>query len=381
MDTMNGKLIKEGYTYDDVLLVPSYSQVVPNMVQLTTQLTKKICLRIPVTSAAMDTVSEAAMAKALAMLGGLSFIHKNMSIEEQAKQVASVKEHVLTQEEQQEAAIDAHGRLLCGAAVGVGEATIERVNALVVAGVDIIAVDSAHGHSQGVIETIKKIREAHPELDLVGGNIVTAQAAIDLIYAGATALKVGVGPGSICTTRVVAGVGVPQLTAVNDVYQVAKQYGVGIIADGGIKLSGDIPKALAAGADCVMLGGLLAGCEETPGTIIEVYGKQVKSYVGMGSLSAMQRGSSDRYFQGGQKELKKLVPEGIEATVPYKGSITNVIYQMMGGLRSGMGYCGCGSVQEMKEKALFIKITGSGLKESHPHDVDNVKEAPNYNGR
>lgn len=381
MDTMNGKLVKEGYTYDDVLLVPSYSQVVPNMVQLTTQLTKKICLRIPVTSAAMDTVSEAEMAKALALLGGLSFIHKNMSIEEQAKRVASVKSHILSQEQQQEAAIDIQGKLLCGAAVGVGEATLDRVNALVDAGVDIIAVDSAHGHSQGVIETIKKIRDAHPDLDLVGGNIVTAQAAIDLIYAGATALKVGVGPGSICTTRVVAGVGVPQLTAVNDVYQVAKQYGVGIIADGGIKLSGDIPKALAAGADCVMLGGLLAGCEETPGIIIEVYGKQVKSYVGMGSLSAMQRGSSDRYFQGGQKELKKLVPEGIEATVPYKGSITNVIYQMMGGLRSGMGYCGCGSVQEMKEKALFIKITGSGLKESHPHDVDNVKEAPNYNGR
>lgn len=381
MDTMNGKLVKEGYTYDDVLLVPSYSQVVPSMVQLGTQLTKKIYLKMPITSAAMDTVSEKAMAMALAKLGGLSFIHKNMSVEEQAAQVKAVKMEHFNQETYSDAAIDEHGRLLCGAAVGVGDGTLARVDALVEAGVDIIAVDSAHGHSKGVIDTIKQIRQAHPHLDIVGGNIVTAQAAIDLIYAGATALKVGVGPGSICTTRVVAGVGVPQLTAVNDVYQVAKQYGVGIIADGGIKLSGDIPKALAAGADCVMLGGLLAGCEETPGTIIEVYGKQVKSYVGMGSLSAMQRGSSDRYFQGGQKELKKLVPEGIEATVPYKGPIANVIYQMMGGLRSGMGYCGCASVQEMKEKAIFVKITGSGLKESHPHDVDNVKEAPNYSGR
>lgn len=381
MDTMNGKVVKEGYTYDDVLLVPSYSQVVPSLVELETQLTKKIRLRIPVTSAAMDTVSEKEMAIALAKLGGLSFIHKNMTIEQQAAMVLEVKNASFDSQEFGDAAIDAQGRLLCGAAVGVSDTTLERVNALAAAGVDIIAVDSAHGHSRGVIETIKKIREAHPELDIVGGNIVTAQAAIDLIYAGATCLKVGVGPGSICTTRVVSGVGVPQLTAVNDVYQVARQYNVGIIADGGIKLSGDIPKALAAGADVVMLGGLLAGCTETPGEILEVYGKQVKSYVGMGSLSAMQRGSSDRYFQGGQKELKKLVPEGIEATVPFKGPISAVIYQMMGGLRSGMGYCGCGSVKEMKEKATFVKITGSGLKESHPHDVDNVKEAPNYSGR
>ncbi|MGL5979143.1 MAG: IMP dehydrogenase [Erysipelotrichaceae bacterium] len=381
MDTMNGKVVKEGYTYDDVLLVPSFSQVVPSLVSLETQLTKKIKLNIPVTSAAMDTVSEKEMAIALAKLGGLSFIHKNMSMEAQAQMVADVKAMSFDTEEFADAAVDASGRLLCGAAVGVSDTTLERVGMLVKAGVDIIAVDSAHGHSKGVIDTIKKIREAHPEVDIVGGNIVTAQAAIDLIYAGATCLKVGVGPGSICTTRVVSGVGVPQLTAVNDVAQVAKQYGVGIIADGGIKLSGDIPKALAAGADCVMLGGLLAGCSETPGEIVEVYGKQVKSYVGMGSLSAMQRGSSDRYFQGGQKDLKKLVPEGIEATVPFKGPISGVIYQMMGGLRSGMGYCGCSTVQEMKDKALFVKITGSGLKESHPHDVDNVKEAPNYSGR
>ncbi len=381
MDNMNGKVIKEGYTFDDLLLVPGNSKVVPNDVKLHTHLTKNIELKIPVASAAMDTVSEAKMAIGLAKLGGISFIHKNMPIERQAAEVAVVKAEKLSEAELEVAAVDKHERLLCGAAVGVGANTLERVAALVESGVDIIAVDSAHGHSVGVINTITKIRETYPKLDIVGGNIVTAQAAIDLIYAGATCLKVGVGPGSICTTRVVAGVGVPQLTAVNDVYQVARTYDVGIIADGGIKLSGDIPKALAAGADCVMLGGLLAGCEETPGDVYEINGKKVKAYIGMGSLSAMQRGSSDRYFQGGQQELNKLVPEGIEATVPYKGPISQVIYQMMGGLRSGMGYCGCKNIKKMKERARFVKITGAGLKESHPHDVDNVKEAPNYNGR
>ena len=380
MDTMNGKIAKEGYTFDDLLLVPAYSKVVPAQVELRTRLTDKIFLNIPITSAAMDTVTEDAMAIALAELGGLGFIHKNMSIEQQAELVKRVKDHVIDKENIT-ASVDASGKLVCGAAVGVSDTTIERVSALVEAGVDIVTVDSAHGHSLGVINTVKKIREMFPELDIVGGNIVTAQAAIDLIYAGANVVKVGVGPGSICTTRVIAGVGVPQLTAVNDVYQVAKTYNVGVIADGGIKLSGDIVKALAAGGDCVMLGGLLAGTEETPGEVIEAFGKKVKTYVGMGSLSAMQRGSSDRYFQGGEKDLKKLVPEGIEATVPYKGSMSGIIYQMMGGLRSGMGYCGCKSVQELKENAQFVKITNAGLNESHPHDVDNVKEAPNYRGR
>ena len=265
-----------------------------------------------------------------------------------------------------------------GAAVGVGNDTYERVNKLYEAGVDIIAVDSAHGHSKGVIDTIRQIRTLFPTLDIIGGNVVTAQAAIDLIYAGASAIKVGVGPGSICTTRVVSGVGVPQLTAVNDIYQVAKQYEIGIIADGGIKLSGDITKALAAGADCVMLGGLLAGTKETPGEVLFIDDKEVKSYIGMGSLTAMKKGSSDRYFQGGVKELKKLVPEGIEATVPYKGEIKDVIHQMMGGLRSGMGYCGCETIHDLKEKAQFVKISNAGLKESHPHDVDNIKDSPNY---
>lgn len=374
---MNGKVIKEAYTFDDLLLVPSKSSVVPAEVSVKTKLTKKITLNVPIISAAMDTVTEDTMAITLSKLGGIGFIHKNMPLEMQAEMVKNVKdakiENTFT-----EASTDKDGKLVVGAAVGVGANTLERVKALVEAGVDIITVDSAHGHSEGVINTVKQIRETYPELDIVGGNIVTAQGATDLIYAGATVVKVGVGPGSICTTRVVAGVGVPQLTAVNDVYQVARQYGVGVIADGGIKLSGDIAKALAAGADAVMLGGLLAGTEESPGDIIEVFGQKVKNYVGMGSLSAMQRGSSDRYFQGGVDELKKLVPEGIEATVPYKGSITDVVHQMLGGLRSGMGYCGCATVEDMKLNAQFVKITGAGLTESHPHDVDNVKAAPNY---
>jgi len=380
MDTMNGKVIKEGYTFDDLLLVPAHSDVVPAKVTLKTRLTDKIQLNIPVVSAAMDTVTEDLMAIALARVGGLGFIHKNLTIEQQAQMIRNVKKAEVTADSP-EAALDAKGRLLAGAAVGVSANTMDRVKALVEAGVDIITVDSAHGHSIGVMETIRKIRNAYPDLDLVGGNIVTAEAAIQLIEAGANVVKVGVGPGSICTTRIVSGVGVPQLTAVNDVAQVCKAQKIGVIADGGIQFSGDIVKALAAGGDVVMLGGLLAGCEETPGEVLEVYGKKVKSYVGMGSLSAMQRGSSDRYFQGGQKELKKLVPEGIEATVPFKGSINEVVYQMMGGLRSGMGYCGCKDISELKEKARFVKITNAGLRESHPHDVDNVKEAPNYRGR
>jgi len=377
MDSMNGKVIKEGYTFDDLLLVPAYSTVVPADVSLKTRLCDGIELSIPVCSAAMDTVTESAMAIALAQSGGIGFIHKNLSVEAQADMVRAVKQAVVSSKD---AAVDSNRKLLAGAAVGVSETTMVRVKELVDAGVDILTVDSAHGHSKGVIDTVAKIRKAYPKLPLVGGNIVTSDAAQALIQAGASVLKVGVGPGSICTTRIVSGVGVPQLSAISDVVQVAKRYNVGVIADGGIKFSGDIVKALAAGADAVMLGGLLAGCEETPGDIIEVYGKRVKTYVGMGSLSAMQRGSSDRYFQGGQKELKKLVPEGIEATVQYKGPMSDVIYQMMGGLRSGMGYCGCETISELKDKAKFVKISNAGLKESHPHTVENVKEAPNYRG-
>ncbi len=375
---MHGKILQEAYTFDDLLLVPAKSEVVPKDVSLKARLTDSISLNAPIISAAMDTVTEDKMALHMARLGGLGFIHKNMTIDEQAQMVRNVKAYKVT-EADPEANVDKSGQLFVGAAVGVSLDTLDRVKALVDAGVDIITVDSAHGHSKGVIDSVRSIRDVYPDLDIVGGNIVTAHGAIDLIEAGANVLKVGVGPGSICTTRVVSGVGVPQLTAVNDIYQVAKEHNVGVIADGGIKLSGDIVKAIAAGADCVMLGGLLAGTEESPGDIIEVYGKRVKNYVGMGSLSAMQRGSSDRYFQGGVNELKKLVPEGIEATVPFKGSIEDVIYQMLGGLRSGMGYCGCESIDAMKERAQFVKITGAGLKESHPHDVDNVKSAPNYN--
>ncbi|TVP86402.1 MAG: guanosine monophosphate reductase [Acholeplasmataceae bacterium] len=374
---LNGKIIKEAYTFDDLLLVPAFSKVVPVDVDLKTRLTKHITLNIPVVSAAMDTVTEEKMAVRLALLGGMGLLHKNMPLDTQAAMVKAVKTHTVEKTDVM-AAVDEQGRLIVGAAVGVAKDTLARVDALVSAGVDIIAVDSAHGHSEGVIDTVKAIRKQHPGLDLIGGNVVTAQAAIDLIYAGATCIKVGVGPGSICTTRVIAGVGVPQLTAINDVYQVTRQYGVGIIADGGIKQSGDITKALAAGADVVMLGSLLAGCEETPGDVIEIEGMKVKSYVGMGSLSAMKKGSSDRYFQGGVKELAKLVPEGIEATVRYKGPIKDVLHQLMGGLRAGMGYCGCATVDALKLTAQFVKITKSGLKESHPHDVQNIKEAPNY---
>lgn len=375
---MAQKVIKEGYTFDDLLLVPAYSKVVPALVSLETNLTSKIKLNIPVVSAAMDTVTEEKMATNLALLGGMGFIHKNMSVEQQATMVKNVKSVDVNLSEFASAAVDSHNRLRVGAAVGVTDNILERVEALVEANVDIIAVDSAHGHSVGVLDSIAKIRKEFPDLDIVGGNVVTAQAAIDLIYAGATCIKVGVGPGSICTTRVVAGVGVPQVTAINDVYDVAKIYGIGVIGDGGIKLSGDIPKALAAGADVVMLGGLLAGTTESPGEIVEINGNKYKSYVGMGSLSAMERGSSDRYFQGGKKDLKKLVPEGIEATVKYTGDISQVIHQLMGGLRSGMGYTGCKSVKHLKERAQFIKITSSGMQESHPHDVENVKDAPNY---
>jgi IMP dehydrogenase len=375
---LSGKVIKEAYTYDDVLLVPSYSEVVPVDVLLKTKLTKKICLSIPLLSAAMDTVTEANMARELAKLGGMGIIHKNMSIRQQVDMVKTVKNDRSFNKDEN-ICLDQKGRLIVGAAVGVANDAMDRVDQLVQAELDIIAVDSAHGHSKGVLELIKAIRIKYPELDIIGGNVVTAQAAIDLIYAGATCIKVGVGPGSICTTRVIAGVGVPQITAINDVYQVARQYDIGIIADGGIKQSGDITKALAAGADVVMLGSLLAGCEESPGEIIEIDGQKVKSYIGMGSLTAMQKGSSDRYFQGGVKELSKLVPEGIEAYVPYKGTIKDVTHQMMGGVRAGMGYCGCKTIEDMKTKAQFFKITPAGLKESHPHDVKHMRKAPNYN--
>lgn len=482
---MNGKIIKEAITFDDVLLVPGRSEVLPHEVSLKTRLTKNITLNVPILSAAMDTVTEGDLAIALARQGGIGFIHKNMSIADQAAEVDRVKRNesgmiknpvtlkkdsklgdaedimrrykisglpvveengkligiitnrdlkyrknldesvsdIMTKEklitapvgttleeakdillfnrieklpivdeegylkglitikdidnlvEYPNACKDSQGRLRVGGAVGVGADTLERVTALIKAGVDIITVDSAHGHSLGVINTIKAIREKFPDIDLIGGNIVTAEAAADLIDAGVNAVKVGVGPGSICTTRVVAGVGVPQLTAVNDVYELCKTRGIGVIADGGIKLSGDVVKAIAAGGDCVMLGGLLAGTSEAPGEEIIYEGRKYKVYVGMGSMAAMKRGSKDRYFQN---DAQKLVPEGIEGRVAFKGDLKDVVYQLCGGLRAGMGYCGTATIEELKTNGRFIKITGAGLRESHPHDIIITKEAPNY---
>lgn len=485
---MENKILKKGYTFDDVLLVPNYSNVVPNEIKLKTKLTKNITLNIPVLSAAMDTVTEEKMAISLAREGGIGIIHKNLSIEKQAYLVSKVKRAesgmisnpftvlgddkiskvkeivelynisglpvvdkqnhligIITHRDLKysendndlvkdimthknlvtckkdidllearnimisnkieklpivddnnklegllnlkdidnianfpNACKDSKGRLMVGAALGISEDVLNRVELLVKAGVDVLVVDSAHGHSKNVLNTVKKIKEKFPNIDVIGGNIVTKEAARDLIEAGCDAVKVGIGPGSICTTRIIAGVGVPQLTAVMEVAEYCKDKGIGVIADGGIKQSGDIAKAIAAGADCVMLGGLFAGCDEAPGEEMIYEGRKYKIYVGMGSLVAMKRGSADRYFQNSKVEMKKLVPEGIEGRVPYKGQVSDVIYQLMGGLRSGMGYCGCKTIFEMKTNARFVEITNAGLKESHPHDVELIKEAPNY---
>ena len=483
--SIHSKIVETAITFDDVLLIPSYSEVLPNQVSLKSRISNKITLNVPIVSAAMDTVTEAELAIALARVGGLGFIHKNMPISEQASQVNRVKrsengmisdpvtltkDHILaeakelmarfkisglpvvdaenkligiitnrdvkyqenlnakveelmtkenlitsdkstTLEQAKEILLknrieklpivdaenhlvglitikdidnqleypyankDQNGRLIVGAGVSVGDDTIERVTALVEAGVDIIAVDSAHGHSKGVLDKISEIRNAFPELDIVGGNIVTADAAEALIKAGANVLKVGVGPGSICTTRVVAGVGVPQLSAIYNVYEKAKEYNVAVIADGGIKLSGDIVKAIASGAGAVMLGSLLAGTEEAPGDEIIFQGRKFKSYQGMGSLAAMKRGGKERYFQS---EAKKFVPEGIEGRVPHKGKLEDVIFQLTGGIRAGMGYCGTKDIETLQKEGKMVMITGSGLKESHPHDVIITQEAPNY---
>ena len=482
---MNDKFAKEGLTFDDVLLLPQESNFTPNEVELGTQLTKKIHLNIPMMSSAMDTVTEAPMAIAMAREGGIGVIHKNMTIEQQAIEVDKVKRsengvitnpfslsenHTLkdadelmgkykisgvpicdddnkligiitnrdlrfevdftkkiseamtrdnlitaaegtTLEQAQEilrqykieklpivdsenhlkglitikdiekavrypnAAKDSSGRLLCAAAIGVTTDALERVKAVVDAGVDAIVLDSAHGHSLNIINKVKEIKAVYPDLQVVVGNIATAEAAQALIDAGADAIKVGIGPGSICTTRVIAGIGAPQITAIYDVSQVAKKYGVPVIADGGIKYSGDITKAIAAGADLVMMGSLLAGCEESPGEFEIFQGRRFKVYRGMGSLAAMEKGSKDRYFQTGSK---KLVPEGVEGRVPFKGSLSDTVFQLLGGLRAGMGYCGTKTIPLLKENGKFIRITGAGLKESHPHDIYITKEAPNY---
>lgn len=421
------KGIKECYTFDDVLLVPNYSEVLPKEVSLKTKLTKNITLNAPILSAAMDTVTESKMAIAVARMGGIGIIHKNLSIEMQAYEVSKVKrveskiiENPFTVKENDpiskvleyadtfnisglpvvdennklkglinlrdleniknypDACKDNQGRLRVGAAVSCSNDVYDRVKSLYEANVDVIVVDSAHGHSKNILEVIKNIKKMYPNLDLIGGNVVTSEACQALIEAGVDAVKVGIGPGSICTTRVVSGVGMPQLSAVNECALYCNKYNIPVIADGGIKLSGDIVKAIACGASVVMLGSLLAGCKEAPGEEIIYNGRRYKTYRGMGSLGAMQKGSADRYFQSKDTELKKLVPEGIEGRVPYKGEASEVIYQLLGGLRSGMGYCGSKDFEQLWEKAKFIRISSSGLKESHPHNVELTKEAPNY---
>ncbi|AUF83498.1 guanosine monophosphate reductase [Mesoplasma syrphidae] len=375
-NSLNNKLVDHGITFDDVLVVPSYSDVLPNEVCLKTRLTNNISLNIPFVSAAMDTVTEHRLAIALAQLGGVGVIHKNLSIENQAKEVKVVKNFKFEVEEGMNPAYDTQKRLLVGAAVSTGLDTLERVQKLIAVGVDFIVVDSAHGHSQGILKTVKSLRKKYPELEIIAGNIATTAGAKALVEAGANAVKVGIGPGSICTTRVVAGVGVPQISAIANTYEYCQTHNIPFIADGGIKYSGDIVKALGAGANTVMLGSMFAGTEESPGDVIHIDGNSYKTYVGMGSLAAMSRGSSDRYFQKG---AKKLVPEGIESMVNYKGPLAEIVFQMLGGLRSGMGYTGSHTIEELRTNTKFVQITNAGLVESHPHDVKMIQAAPNYN--
>ena len=354
--------MREALTFDDVLLVPQKSNVSPGKVSTQTFLTKRIKLDIPILSAAMDTVTESPMAIALAKAGGLGIIHKNMTAQQQASEVKKVKAK----------------KLLCGASVSVGDEAIARAKFLADAGVDAIVIDVAHGHYYKVAETIKALKKLiGKKVVIIGGNVATGQATSDLIKAGVDVVKVGVGPGSICTTRIIAGIGVPQLTAVMDAVAAARKTKTPIIADGGIKFSGDLVKALAAGASAVMLGGLLAGTDEAPGKLLTVNGQRVKTYRGMGSIDAMQKGSKDRYLQG-DKSGKELIAEGVVGHVPYKGSVDNVISQLIGGLRQGLGYCGSKDITELWKKAEFVKISPAGLKESHPHSLQQIKEAPNY---
>ena len=480
-----GQIVGDGITFDDVLLVPGYSEVTPNMVDLSTYLTKSIKLNIPMMSAGMDTVTEHRMAIAMARQGGIGIIHKNMSIEAQAEEVDKVKrsengvitdpfylspEHTLedannlmakfrisgvpiTTEDKKLVGIitnrdlkfetdfskkikdsmtseglvtakegitleeakailakarkeklpivddnyvlkglitikdiekqikyplsakDSQGRLLCGAAVGITKNIMERVDALVKVKVDVIVIDSAHGHSKNIIDTVKMVKQTYPDLQVIAGNIATGDAAKALIEAGVDAVKVGIGPGSICTTRVVAGIGVPQITAIMDCYEVAKEHGIPVIADGGIKFSGDMTKAIAAGANVCMMGSIFAGCDESPGTFELYQGRKYKVYRGMGSIAAMENGSKDRYFQ---TDAKKLVPEGVEGRVAYKGTVEDTVFQLVGGIRSGMGYCGAKDIETLKNEGKFVKISPASLKESHPHDIHITKEAPNY---
>lgn len=381
MSLWETKLAKKGLTFDDVLLIPAESHVLPNEVKLDTKLASNLQLHIPLISAGMDTVTDGNMAIAMAENGGLGVIHKNLSIEAQVEEVKKAKGKTVDPN-LPHPAVDNQGRLLAAAAVGVTSDTFERAESLLEAGADAIVIDTAHGHSAGVLRKIKEIREHFPNATLIAGNVATGEGTAALFDAGVDVVKVGIGPGSICTTRIVAGVGVPQITAIYDAASVAQKYGKKIIADGGIKYSGDVVKALAAGGNAVMLGSMFSGTTEAPGTIFTNEGKQFKSYRGMGSVGAMsqQHGSSDRYFQGGVNEANKLVPEGVEALVPYKGDVSNIIYQIDGGLRAGMGYVGASTIEELIENSQFVQITNAGLRESHPHDVQMAKEAPNYGG-
>lgn len=378
MSNWDTKFAKEGFTFDDVLLIPAESHVLPNEVDLSVQLAPNLKLNVPFLSASMDTVTETKMATAMAHNGGLGVIHKNMSAADQAKMVAEVKAIENDAKKFPVAAVDANNHLLVAAAVGVTSDTFDRAQALLDAGADAIIIDTAHGHSAGVLRKVAEIRDHFPAATLIAGNVATGEGTRALFEAGVDVVKVGIGPGSICTTRVVAGVGVPQLTAIYDAAAVARDFGKPIIADGGMKYSGDIVKAIAAGGNAVMFGSMFSGTDEAPGDVIEDGGKKYKTYRGMGSLASMSHGSADRYFQGGVNEANKLVPEGIEARVEYKGSVNDIIFQMVGGLRSGMGYTGSTTIQDLINDAQFVRISNAGLIESHPHDVQITKAAPNY---
>lgn len=368
-------LEKDALTFDDVLLVPQYSEITPDMADVSTKLTNTFKMNVPFLSAAMDTVSEHKLVTALALAGGLGVIHKNMSIADQAKEVEMVKNYEFDNEKYKRALIDKKGRLCVGAAIGVTADMMNRVHALMDAGVDVFVLDSAHGDSKNIINAIKNLRLEYPNMELIAGNVATYEGALDLMKAGASAVKVGMGPGSICTTRIIAGIGVPQLQAVMDCARASKEMNVPIIADGGIKYSGDVVKALAAGANTVMLGGLFATCEEAPGDIYESNGKKYRTYRGMGSIEAMAKGSTDRYFQTGHK---KFVAEGVQGIVEVKTTVEELVFQLIGGLKAGMGYCGSKDIPTLQEKGTFIKITNNALLESHPHDISIDKGEPNY---
>lgn len=372
------RIVFDAITFDDVLLVPARSDFLPGQADTRTRLTRQLTLKIPLISAPMDTVTESALASALAREGGIGIIHKNLSVQEQACEVEKVKRNVLGIEiDSGRSCVDSNGRLCVGAATGVKD--FERIDALIKAGIDVLIIDTAHGHSSNVIETIRTVKKNH-RIELIAGNVATAEGTRDLIEAGADAVKIGIGPGAICTTRIVAGVGVPQLSAIMHCASVADQFDIPIIADGGIRNSGDIVKALAAGASCCMMGSLFAGLDESPGELITHEGRQYKSYRGMGSLGAMMKGSGDRYGQAGVKQENKLVPEGVEGIIPYRGALADSVHQLIGGLKAGMGYCGTQTIELLRKNAKFCRVTSASMIESHPHEIRITKESPNYPG-